>query len=116
MDVKTELATAIVAGFHAEKAAQKAAAEFQRVFRERQAPEEAPARRVARSGKQRLTKLLVGWGLAPSNSEAQRLIAQGGVEIDGTRVDDVKKEVDLSKPGEFLLRAGKKKFLRVVVE
>jgi tyrosyl-tRNA synthetase len=38
------------------------------------------------------------------------------VEIDGTRVDDVKKEVDLSKPGEFLLRAGKKKFLRVVVE
>jgi tyrosyl-tRNA synthetase len=116
VDVKTELATAIVAGFHAEKAAQKAAAEFQRVFRERQAPEEAPARRVARSGKQRLTKLLVGWGLAPSNSEAQRLIAQGGVEIDGTRVDDVKKEVDLSKPGEFLLRAGKKKFLRVVVE
>jgi len=38
------------------------------------------------------------------------------VEIDGTRVDDARRDMDLSKPAEFLLRAGKKKFLRVVVE
>jgi tyrosyl-tRNA synthetase len=41
---------------------------------------------------------------------------QGGVELDGARVDDVKREINLSKPGEFLLRAGKKKFLRIIVE
>jgi tyrosyl-tRNA synthetase len=38
------------------------------------------------------------------------------VEIDGVRVDDVRKEIDCSKPGGFLLRAGKKKFLRIAVE
>ena len=54
--------------------------------------------------------------LAPSRAEAERLMKQGGVEIDGKRVDDVKREMDLSKSGEFLLRAGKKKFLRVVIE
>ena len=49
-------------------------------------------------------------------AEATRLIEQGGVEIDGARVDDVRKDIDLTKPGEFLLRAGKKKFLKVVVK
>jgi len=38
------------------------------------------------------------------------------LEIDGVRVDDVKREIDLSKPADFLLRAGKKKFLRLIVE
>ncbi len=116
MEVKMELGLTIVAEFHGSDAAEKAAKEFKRVFRERQAPEEAAARRIARGGKRRLTRLLVEWGLAPSNSEAHRLIAQGGVEIDGRRIEEVKYDLDLSKPGEFLLRAGKKKFLRVVVE
>ncbi len=116
MDAKSELARTITADFHGEAAAKKAAEEFRRVFRERQAPQEAPMRRVSRAKPKRLTALLVDWGLAPSRSEAERLLKQGGVEINGRRVEDVKKEVDLSRPGEFLLRAGKKKFLRVVIE
>jgi tyrosyl-tRNA synthetase len=59
--------------------------------------------------------LLVELQLIASKSEAERLIKQGGVEIDGTRVDDPRKDIDLSKPREFLLRAGKKKFARIVV-
>ncbi len=59
--------------------------------------------------------LLMTLGLAPSVSEAERLVKQGAVEIDGQRIDDPRKEVDLSKPRDFLLRAGKKKFVRVVV-
>jgi tyrosyl-tRNA synthetase len=43
-------------------------------------------------------------------------VKQGGVELDGERVLDVKMEVDLANPREFLLRAGKKKFLRIIVE
>jgi len=54
--------------------------------------------------------------LISSKSEAERLIKQGGAEIDGIRIDDPRKDVDLSKPVEFLLRAGKKKFVRIVVE
>jgi tyrosyl-tRNA synthetase len=141
MDAKMQLAHAIIAGFHGEDAATKARDEFQRVFRDRQAPESpiechlkrivgeigmfevyrgdivdlfqypvGPTRNVKLSG------LLVPMADLSSKSEAERLIKQGGVEINGQRVDDVKREIDLSKPGEFLLRAGKKKFLRIVVE
>ena len=116
MSVKTLLAKEIVQSFLGFEAAQKAAEEFRRVFSERQAPEEAPVRKVPPGAPKRLVALLVELGLAPSRSEAERLVKQGGVEIDGARVADVKKEVDLSKSSRFLLRAGKKKFLRVVVE
>ena len=64
----------------------------------------------------RLTQLLVDFGLAASRSEADRLVKHGGVELNGERVSDVRKDVDLTKPREFLLRAGKKKFLRIIVE
>ncbi len=116
MDAKMGLATKIVADFHGEEAAKKAAEEFQRIFRERQAPEEPPVRKLTARKPERLTALLVELGLAPSRSEAERLIRQGGVEIDGSRVEDPRKEIDLSKPGNFLLRAGKKKFVRVVID
>ena len=116
MEAKMQLAHNIIAGFHGEEAAKKASEEFRRVFRERQAPEEVFRHNLPRSGPKRLSALLAELKLAPSRAEAERLIKQGGVEIDGQRVEDVKREVDLSKSGEFLLRAGKKKFLRVVVE
>ncbi len=116
MEVKMALAREIIAGFHGAAAAKKAADHFQQVFRERKVPDEAPVRKLTRGAKRRLTALLVELGLAASRSEAERLVKQGGVEIDGSRTDDVKKELDLSKPWTFLLRAGKKKFLRVVVE
>ncbi|HXJ18000.1 MAG TPA: tyrosine--tRNA ligase [Candidatus Polarisedimenticolia bacterium] len=116
MDAKMQLAHNIIAGFHGEEAAKKAADEFRRVFRERQAPAEAPRRNFRRGQPKRLAALLLELKLVPSRSEAERLIKQGGVEIDGQRVEDVKREIDLSKPAEFLLRAGKKKFLRIVIE
>jgi tyrosyl-tRNA synthetase len=116
MDVKMRLAQEVIAGFQGQDAAQKAAENFQRIFRDRQAPVEAPVKKVARGVPKKLTALLVELQLAPSKSEAIRLIEQGGVEIDEVRIDDARKDIDLGKPGEFLLRAGKKRFLRVVVE
>src|SRR3984885_1795842 len=116
MDAKMQLAHYIVAGFHGEEAAKKASDEFRRVFRDRQSPEDAPVLKLQPSQPKRLSMLLVELNLASSRSEAERLIKQGGVEVSGTRIDDVQKQIDLSKPSEFLLRAGKKKFVRVVVE
>jgi tyrosyl-tRNA synthetase len=113
---KMELAHSIVAGFHGEDAARKAEQEWDRIFSKREAPEAAAEHKLGRGQARRLSALLLELNLAASRSEAERLIKQGGVEIDGQRVDDVKHEVELSKPIEFLLRAGKKKFLRVVVE
>lgn len=116
MDAKMRLAQEVITGFHGDAAARKAADNFQRIFRDRQAPEEAPVKKIPVNGTRKLTALLVELQLVASKNEAIRLIEQGGVEIDGTRVDDARRDMDLSKPAEFLLRAGKKKFLRVVVE
>jgi tyrosyl-tRNA synthetase len=116
MDLKMRLAQEVIAGFHGGEAAAKAGEEFQRVFRDRQAPEDAPVQKLPRGPAKKLTALLVELNLIASKSEAERLIKQGGVEIDGARVDEFRKDIDFSKPREFLLRAGKKKFLRIVVE
>ena len=116
MDVKMRLAEEIISGFHGPDAARKAAENFQRVFRDRQAPAEAEVQRIPRGAATKLVALLVELKLAASKSEATRLIEQGGVEIDGVRVEDSRREIALSQGSEFLLRAGKKKFLRIVVE
>jgi tyrosyl-tRNA synthetase len=115
MDIKMLLAQEVVSGFHSQAAGRKASEMFQRVFRDRQAPEEAPVKNVAAGTPQMIKTLLTALGLTTSVSEAERLVKQGAVEIDGQRIDDPRKEVDLRKGRNFLLRAGKKTFVRVVV-
>lgn len=114
MDVKRQLARAIVSDFHGEAAAGSADAEFRRVFSERQAPSEVeevsmPAAEEAVS----LVKILVELGGAASNGEARRLIAQGGVTIDEQRVDDPRATLDAGTGTEYLIRAGRRRFWRV---
>ncbi len=64
----------------------------------------------------KLTKLLASLGLAPSVTEAQRLIESGAVHLDDQRVTNVKAEFDLSQPGDHTFKVGKRRFLRVVVK
>jgi tyrosyl-tRNA synthetase len=116
MDAKMRLAEEVVSGFHGAEAGRKAAENFQRVFRDRQAPTEAPVQKIPVGATKKLTALLTELKLVPSKSEAERLIKQRGVEIDEVCVEDPRKEIDLTKPGAFLLRVGKKKFVRIVVE
>src|SRR6202165_5565335 len=115
MDAKMLLAQEVVSGFHDEAAARKASEMFRRVFRDRQAPEEAPVKNVAAGAPQMIKALLTTLGLASSVREVERLVKQGAVEIDGQRINDPRKGVDLSKSRNFFVRAGKKKFVRVVV-
>ena len=116
MDAKMRLAQEVIADFHGQAAASKAAENFQRVFRDRQAPVESAIVKLPRGPAKKLTALLVDLKMAPSKAEGERLIKQKAVEIDGLTIDDPRKDIDLSKPAEFLIRAGKKKFVRVVVE
>jgi len=113
MDAKMQLAHTIIAGFHGEEAAKKAAEEFRLVFRDRQAPTEIPEMRLP-WGTRPLFAILTETGLAGSRSEAERLIKQGAVEVNGKIEKDVKRMVVLN-PGDMLaLRVGKKRFLRVL--
>ena len=116
MDAKMRLAEEVISDFHGKDAARKAAENFQRVFRDKQAPEEAPTVKLPKGPAKKITALLADLKLAPSKAEAERLIKQKAVEIDGVIIEDPRKDIDLSRPASFLLRAGKKKFLRVVVE
>ena len=113
MDAKMQLAHAIVAGFHGEEAAKKAAEQFRLVFRDRKAPTEIPEMKLG-WGTRPLFEVLTETGLASSRSEAERLIKQGAVEVNGKVEKDVKRMVVLN-PGEMVaLKVGKKKFLRIV--
>ena len=113
MDAKMQLAHTVIAGFHDEEAAKKAAEEFRLVFRDRQAPTEIPEMRLG-WGTRPLFAVLTETGLAASRSEAERLIKQGAVEANGQIEKDVKKMVVLN-PGDMIaLRVGRKRFLRVI--
>jgi len=116
MDAKMRLAEEIVSGFHGPDPARKAAENFQRVFRDRQSPSDVPVEKLPVGPPKKLIALLVELKLAPSKSEAERLIKQGAVELNESRVDDPRADLDLTKPAQFLLRAGKKKFLRLIIE
>jgi len=100
---KDRLAREIVKGFHPD-GADAAAAEWERRFSRREAPEEMPSLAVPAGGT--LVDLVFGTGVPPSRSEARRLIEQGGVELDGDKVTDPKAVVQV-KEG-MVLRVGKK--------
>lgn len=109
-DVKMRLAREIVTAYHSRGAAQRAEAEFVRVFRHHDLPEEVPAFRVA-PGRVWLPRLMVEAGLATSTSEARRLIQQGGVKVDGIPVADPAAEI---VPAEgMVIKAGKRRFVRL---
>jgi tyrosyl-tRNA synthetase len=113
MDAKMQLAHTIVAGFHGEEAAKEAGDEFRLVYRDRKAPTDLPEMKLA-WGTRPLFSVLVETQLASSRTEAERLIKQGAVEVNGQIQKDVKWTVVLN-PGDLLaLRVGKKRFMRVV--
>ncbi len=117
MKLKQDLAKRIIADFHSGAEANRAAGEFARVFSAKEAPDHIEEKKLSRSSEKiRLSKLLAQLALASSVSEANRLIEQGGVEINGERAGNVKADFDLSKPAEFVIKVGKRRFLKLQVE
>jgi len=111
-EVKKRLAMSIVAQFHSEAAAREAAEEFERVFARREVPRDIPEVKVA-PGRIWIPGLLKETGLVKSTSEGKRLVSQGAVRlVDGEALREEHFEFG---PGEYALRIGKKRFLRVLV-
>jgi tyrosyl-tRNA synthetase len=140
MDAKMRLAEEVVSDFQGADAGRKAAEHFQRVFRDRQAPEQMREIRLSRA-KDGLkvsipdgpnswqTKLLafgsnlVKWSAvlawleeASSVSDVERIMKQRGFEINGHIVVDPAIKLNADCPAKYELRLGKKKFLRVIVD
>ena len=142
MDAKMRLAQEVVATFHTSDAAKGAAENFQRVFRDRQAPEQIQELKVNRLGdrfivisqtragvteisqpheispigKERWSKFLALSGHVPSTAEAERLIKQKALEVNGEIMSDPTVRIDFNEKAGYVVRVGKKKFLRLVVE
>ena len=141
MDAKMRLAEEVISDFHGAEAARKAAENFQRVFRNRQTPEEIEEIRikyisggkffafektrdvttsvtlsVSTTGIEKWSKFLFLLGKVSSTSEAERVMKQRGFEIDGEIISDPSSKIDLSQSGARTVRIGKKKFVRIIVE
>lgn len=110
---KEGLAMRIITDFHGEAAAKAAREEFERIFKAKEAPSEMPEFRVA-AGEVFLPKLLVDCGLAKSNSDATRTIAQGGVSIDDVKLALGTKTVTLAPGQSVVVKVGKRHFARVI--
>jgi tyrosyl-tRNA synthetase len=136
MDAKMRLAQELISGFHGAEAGRKAAENFQSVFRDRQLPDQLQEIRLQRRGgglytevrtKNGVVRQVLGGALKWSQvlthlhqiesvSEAERIIKQGGLEIDGRVVKDPTTKLDAVNVASYEVRLGKKKFLRIVVE
>ena len=105
---KIDLAMGIVTDFHTADEARAAADEFERRFARKELPEDVAewAATVSDEG-QRLTALMVSAGLAKSGSEATRVIAQGGVKVDGDRISD-RFHTMAADHAPFVLQVGKR--------
>jgi len=112
-DIKFELAKEIVSRFHGgAKAGRDAMQNFIARFQQKEMPTNISEIELAGNGRGlALTRLLKEAGLTASTSEAMRLIKQGGVRIDGEKVDDPAQEI---RPGQsHVFQVGKRKFVRV---
>ena len=116
--VKRALARNIVAAYYDEASAEAAEADFDLKFKEHGFPEDAPTFAAdltpGEDGTVYFAKLLVDAGVAPSVSEARRLIDGGGVKVNGEAVEAKRYNVAPDFLKEAKIQVGKKKFVRLV--
>lgn len=107
-DLKMRLAREIVTEFYDSRAAEVAEGEFKRIFQRREFPTDLPVHQLREPVE--IVDALIVTNMAASRGEARRLIAQGGVRIDGKRVTSPEEKVRPEK--EPVLQVGKRRFVR----
>jgi tyrosyl-tRNA synthetase len=110
IDAKKRVAEAIVAKYHGADAGRIARERFEQTVQRRELPTEMPT--LQADGARKLVDLIVKAGFAESKRAAERLIAQGGVRIDGNAVGDAATAIDSKE--NFVLSVGARRFVRIV--
>ena len=110
MDLKKKLAFEIVKLNYGERKASDAEKEFKKVFQKREIPSKIKEFKVKKN-KIKLLDLLFDSKLAPSKSEAKRLILQEGVKINGVVQKDWKKEIKIKKG--MIIQVGRRRFVKI---
>ncbi len=112
-DAKVDVAKRVVALYHGEEAGIAAFEEFERIFKKKELPDEIPEYFIeTEANEMPIMDIMVISGLAPSKKEAKRLLDQGGVYVDGEKIDDSFCRIELS--AERLFKVGKRKFLKIL--
>ncbi|OHB85829.1 MAG: tyrosine--tRNA ligase [Planctomycetes bacterium RIFCSPHIGHO2_02_FULL_38_41] len=115
---KVAMAKAIVRRYHGDKEADSAAEEFDRIFKDHELPDEIPEVQIPVSeltdGKIWIVKLITLCGFASTNSEARRLVIQGGVTINNESINDPALNIEIKS--DMILKVGKRRFARVVLK
>lgn len=111
-EAKVLLAKTIITQLYNEKAADAAAAEFDKVFAQGQLPDDMPEVKMSAEPIM-ASKLLVTSKLVPSGSEAKRMIKQGAVEIDKNKIDDP--NAMITPADGMIIQVGKRKFARIKI-
>lgn len=111
--VKMRLAREITARFHGGAQAEQAQSEFENIFKNKGLPDNIEILRMPCGGENRLlVDLMMDAELAPSKTEARRLIRQGAVSVNDKRVEEI--EERLQSSGEYLLKVGKRRFKKLL--
>lgn len=118
-DLKSKLARMIVTDFWGENEAEKAAQEFEKVFGQKEIPEDiavhfVDAAKISGSDQARIIDVLEE--ILGSRGEAKRMIRQGGIYIEGSRIDDIERKLDFSDKNEYVLKIGKRRFFKLVAK
>ncbi|MCX6160998.1 MAG: tyrosine--tRNA ligase [Ignavibacteriae bacterium] len=111
-DIKRRLGFEIVKLYYDEKTANEAISGFDKIFIKKEIPDEIPEYTLDEKNI-KLTAFIVKTGMAESNAAARRLIEQGGVSMDGEKIEDVNYIV--AGDSGFVLKVGKRKFLKVKI-
>jgi len=109
-EAKLHLAELIVRQYHGSESAGAAREEFQQVFGQKELPSDMPVYEL-KNKKSDIISILLDSGLITSKNEARRLIKQGGVYLDGKRLDEETAVI----AQEGVLKVGKRRFLRIKI-
>ncbi|MFY9177367.1 MAG: tyrosine--tRNA ligase [Caldicoprobacterales bacterium] len=113
-DAKMRLAREITTLYHGEEAAKKAEEQFKAVFQKGEMPEDIPTFKVPENVISEegidMARLITEAGMAPSTSQARRLISQGAVKVNGEKINDIKVS---SLNDQDIVQVGKRKFVKV---
>jgi len=113
-DIKVRFAQEMVERFHGKPAAVAALEDFELRFRHGGIPDDIPEQVLGVATEEAsITQVLKSSGLCPSTTEAQRMIDQGGVRVNGEKVED--RALRLPVGATYVLQVGKRKFARVVL-
>jgi len=110
-DLKRMLARKLVAMYYSEDEAKRAEEEFDKIFIKKGIPDDIPEFKID-TETVNILDLILKVNFAPSRSEARRLVLQGGVSIDGDKINDFKKEIKIQNG--MILKVGKRKFAKLV--